>query len=215
MREHDAEPVPGLPERLPPGERILWQGAPRWDTLARRAYHVGALALYFAVLVAWVAAASGSVHATARAAGLALAALGLLAGLAWLTARTTLYTVTNRRVVMRFGVAVPITLNLPFAAIHAAGARVHADGTGDLALSMAVPRGLSWPVLWPHARPWRLSRPEPVLRAIPDAAQVAQVLARALAAHADQPAPAAVAHPAPPSTAPAGADAPVRGAAAA
>lgn len=210
MREHDAEPVPGLPERLPPGERILWQGAPRWDALARRAYHVRALAFYFAALLAWVAAASGSVRAVAMAAGLAMAALGLLAGLAWLTARTTCYTVTNRRVVMRFGIAVPVTLNLPFAAVHAAGVRVHADGTGDVALAMAVPRGLSWPVLWPHARPWRLSRPEPVLRAVPDAARVAQILGRALASHADQPAPAVAQHVPTP-----GADAPVRGVAAA
>lgn len=209
MREHDAEPVLGLPGRLPEGERVLWQGAPCWRALALRAYHVRALALYFVALVAWVAAASSSARDTLLAAGLAGAALGLLTGLAWLTAQTTLYTVTSRRAVIRFGVAVPVTVNLPFAAISSAGLRAYADGTGDLALLMAVPRGLSWPVLWPHVRPWRLARPEPVLRAVPDAARAAQILARALASHAEQPAPA-IPHPA----LPPGAAAPAREAAA-
>jgi hypothetical protein len=35
-------------------------------------------------------------------------------------------------------------------------------------------------VLWPHARPWYFSPPQPMLRAIPDAAKVAGILASAL-----------------------------------
>jgi len=35
LGEYEYEPVPGLPQRLPQGERILWQGAPDWQTLAR------------------------------------------------------------------------------------------------------------------------------------------------------------------------------------
>ena len=52
---------------------------------------------------------------------LALVAVGLPALLAWLYARTTVYTITNRRVVMRFGVALPMSLNLPFRMVAAAG----------------------------------------------------------------------------------------------
>ncbi|MFY8152534.1 MAG: PH domain-containing protein, partial [Hyphomicrobiales bacterium] len=35
---------------------------------------------------------------------------------------------------------------------------------------------------WPHARPWRLARPEPTLRAIPDVERVAALQADAFAA---------------------------------
>ena len=28
--EHEFEPVPGLPETLPEGESMLWQGKPGW-----------------------------------------------------------------------------------------------------------------------------------------------------------------------------------------
>jgi hypothetical protein len=33
--------------------------------------------------------------------------------------------------------------------------------------------------LWPHARPWRLANPEPMMRCIPDAKQVATLLTEA------------------------------------
>ena len=49
--EHDSEPVRGLPEPLPPGETLLWQGSPRWWSLALDAYRVRALAVYFGVIV--------------------------------------------------------------------------------------------------------------------------------------------------------------------
>ena len=36
--EHEFEPVHGLPEKLPAGEKILWQGSPDWKTLANEAF---------------------------------------------------------------------------------------------------------------------------------------------------------------------------------
>jgi hypothetical protein len=36
--------------------------------------------------------------------------------------------------------------------------------------------------LWPHVRPWRLANPEPMLRSIPEAERVAQILSNALVA---------------------------------
>ncbi len=36
-KDFDFDPVPGLPERLPAGEEILWQGRPEALTLAREA----------------------------------------------------------------------------------------------------------------------------------------------------------------------------------
>ena len=44
-------------------------------------------------------------------------AIGIALVFAWASARTTVYTITNRRVVMRFGIALPMTLNLPFTLI--------------------------------------------------------------------------------------------------
>ena len=53
IQEHDFEPERGLPEPLPPGETVLWQGSPDWLLLARRAFHVRKVAVYFGLLLAW------------------------------------------------------------------------------------------------------------------------------------------------------------------
>ena len=204
MREHDWEPVPGLPERLPEGERILWQGAPDWRVLARRAFRIRALAAYLGVLWLWLATTtlSGgqlSWHAAARVGGnlaLALVALGLVALFCRLTQRSTKYTITDRRVVIRFGIALPLTVNVPFAMVNSAGVRADHAGRGDIGLALLPARRLSYFVLWPHARPWKLARVEPMLRGLADAVQVAQILSRALAASAEQAAPALAEAPA-------------------
>ncbi len=47
------EPRRGLPALLPEGERLLWQGSPRWQSLAVRAYQVRKVIVYFAILVLW------------------------------------------------------------------------------------------------------------------------------------------------------------------
>ncbi|ACI99497.1 photosynthetic complex putative assembly protein PuhB [Rhodospirillum centenum] len=192
MMEHEDEPVRGLPAPLPSGESQLWQGGPDWRALARRAYHVQAVSLYFVLLMAWSVTSTlmdgGTVGAAARGAlwllPLGVAAIAILILLAWLSARSTLFTVTSRRIIIRTGVALPVVLNLPYKVVGSAGLKVHADGTGDIPLSITGKNRVSYMVTWPYVRPWRIGNPEPMLRAIPDAAAVGRILADALAAAA-------------------------------
>ncbi len=189
MNEFDWEPIPGLPELLPAGEKLLWQGAPRCGTLARRAFHVRKVALYFALLLAWVGIvgfrAGESLAQAALGIGwvlvLAHVSIGLLVLMAWAMSRATLYTITTRRVVMRFGVAIPMTINIPFRQIASAALRKYSDGTGDITLALAGKRCASYLVLWPNVRPWRFGQVQPMLRALPDGERVARILSDAVA----------------------------------
>ena len=113
---------------------------------------------------------------------LALVALGLLAMFAWLTARTAVYTLTNQRVVMRIGIVLSVTFNLPHRMIESVNIRHFSKGTGDIALLLAASDKIAYGNLWPHARPWRLKRTEPMLRAVPQAAKVGEMLASAVQA---------------------------------
>jgi hypothetical protein len=185
--DYHVEPVPGLPENLPAGEHILWQGAPRWWDLAQRVFHIRAAAAYLLLLVlvrSWMRLQDGGPHAALLSLlsllPLVLAGLGLLALLAWLSGRTTLYTLTNRRVVFRIGIALPMAINIPFSAIAAAGVRQGGDGTGDILLTLTEGNRIAYSNLWPHVRPWRFKAPEPLLRTIGDARSVADLLAAAL-----------------------------------
>ncbi len=185
MSEYANEPVRGLPGHLPDGEYIVWQGSPAWLPLARRAFHTHLVAGYFAVLVAWsgLTALTGQARTLLPGIGVTfavgVAAVGLLGLLAYLAARATVYTITNRRVVLRFGIALPKCVNLPFGQIAAAGLKVHADGSGDLPLTVKTTR-LGYLHLWPNVRPWRVNAPEPMLRALAEPAMVAALLAEAV-----------------------------------
>jgi len=189
--ESDFEPVPGLPEVLPAGERMLWQGAPRPWALALTAFRVRAVAIYFAALMAWrgfVTITDGgswrsAIEEAVGLAPLAAGALAILSIIAYLSARTTLYTITDRRIVMRYGMALPLTMNIPFKSIEAASVTHHRDGTGDIALNVRDEERIGYLILWPHARPWRYARPEPSLRGLGDVDAVASLLSQALASH--------------------------------
>lgn len=188
--EHEYEPVRGLPATLPPGEELLWQGAPRWQALALRAYRVRALAAYFAILAGargvWTLATGGPVgEAASNVLGVLLLgalALGILAAIAYFAARATVYSVTSRRVVIRQGIALPVTLNLPYAAVESAGLHMYGEEVGDVALEPAAGQRVSYAAMWPHVRPWKYRNPQPTLRAIPDARRVAALLTQAYAA---------------------------------
>lgn len=196
LQEHEYEPVPGLPEELPEGERILWQGAPDWRVLVVEAFHIRKLAAYFALIGAlrFYFLLQDELAAVELAKGMApfavLAASGLfiVASLAWLSARHTLYTLTNRRVVMRIGIVLTVTFNIPFRRLVGAQLRKGPASGGDIALEIEAASRIPYLQLWPHARAWHLQHPQPVLRAIPDAPRVAERLTQAWADHRGEPA---------------------------
>jgi hypothetical protein len=178
-----------LPGHLPPGEKLLWQGSPaRWP-LARRALRLVPIAIYFGVLLLWQCVSALQSHlrwqqiAHSIAIPLLLGAvvLGLLALIGWAAARATVYSITSHRVVIRHGIALPMSLNLPFLHIDSASLGMHGDGTGDVALVLSKPQRVGYLLTWPHVRPGHYIQPQPMLRALADAPRAAQVLAAALA----------------------------------
>lgn len=188
-REYELDAQYGLPETLPSGERLLWQGSPDARVLARRVFHVNKVAAYFVLLLAWRVASS--LHDGARldealqagawmalAFGLALTGLLLLAR--W-TAATSVYTLTDKRIVLRIGIVLTVAYNLPLSRIEGAALHDAGNGCGDIALTLEPETRIAWLQLWPHARPWHVARPQPMLRALPDGPAVATLLTQAWA----------------------------------
>jgi hypothetical protein len=192
--EHDFEPIRGLPSDLPAGETILWQGEPDWTLMARRVFRVDWVAAYFVLLMAWRVIDGTSngqdlvtaLLAAAWVAPIGIVGLGLLIGLAYLNSRTTVYTITNRRLVMRFGAALTKAINIPYKIIEGAAVSQKADSSGDVALKLVKPNKISIVLLWPHARPGFIAQPQPALRCLRDASKAAAVLAEALRLSHDQ-----------------------------
>ena len=180
------EPIVGLPELLPKGEVILWQGRPNWFRLTIESLNLWWVIGYFGLLVAWRlvtvidylplgTAVSVSVPFLFVAAFVGL----LLCSIGYIQARSTVYTITNRRVVMRIGAALTMTLNLPFTKIDNAAVAKKRGGFGNIAFETSGTTKFSYFVLWPHARSWYFGKPQPTLKCIPDIEKVSSILGEA------------------------------------
>lgn len=186
--EHELEPQYGLPEALPSDERIVWQGSPVATEVFKTVFHGRALAAYFVAMLALrlvLSPAQGEATGAtaAAAAGMAIVfglALGLFWLMAWLTARTTVYTVTTKRLIMRIGIVLNVTFNVPWTRIASADLRLRSNGSGDIAFRLVTEDKIAYLHLWPHARPWRFSHPEPMMRGLLDVQSVSERVLRAI-----------------------------------
>ena len=186
-----------LPAPLPVGERVIWQGKPTFKGLALRSFHIREVAVYFGLLLMWRLWSNWSHGVPAGEAVTsalwlivpAVSGIAVLAGLAWLFQRAACYTITSKRILFQFGVALPMTMNIPLSKIANAALKTYPDGSGNIPLKLSDSGRASYLLLWPHVRPWRLRVSEPMLNSVPDAAEVAAKLAQALTG---QPGPAAI-----------------------
>jgi len=181
VSEYDHEPTRGLPEVLPEGEQIIWQGAPDWRKMAANALHLRLALVYFAV-IGVLALVRGSPE-TALAMLVSAAVVSAISiSFAYGVGRTTVYTLTDKRIVLRIGVALNKCINIPLSEIETANLKPLSDGNGNIVMTLKGMPRMGYVMLWPHARSLRLVRPQPMLRAIPDAQRVAQQLFEATSA---------------------------------
>ncbi|HMS01944.1 MAG TPA: photosynthetic complex putative assembly protein PuhB, partial [Gemmatimonadaceae bacterium] len=141
----DAPPVfiRGVAHALPPGERLLWQGVPEPGLLARHVFHRWLIVGYFAVMTGyWVVRTVGTVEMDAFLPmlgirlGLAVLVVGTVEFLARVIARTTVYAITSKRLVLKIGMVLPMSINIPFKRVADAAVGRFRDGSGQIALSL-------------------------------------------------------------------------------
>jgi hypothetical protein len=183
-----AEPIRGLPGPLPKGESILWQGKPCWRNLAVRSFHIRKVAIYFAVLLVWDVISAVYDHELSTVieplfelVGLGCIVMGIIALFCWAVEKTTVYTVTTRRVVIRAGIALPKTINIPYPRIDRVDLRMRGASHGDILLTPMPDDRLAYLVLWPHVQAWHFRQGRPMLRSIEAPAEVARMIGASVA----------------------------------
>ena len=187
-------PHPGLPGRLPENEHVIWQGAPHWRNFARNVFYSRIVVAYFGIVMLVLMGISildgGDWREAAKAAipviFFALITIGILSILAWIGARATIYTVTNRRVVMRIGAAFSKSVDIPFKVIESVQLKSSPAGLGNISIKLKAGNSIPYFFIWPHARPWRFREAEPMLRAVDDVEAIAKILVEQLEAVKNQ-----------------------------
>ncbi len=186
-RESSRARIRGVNEALPAGERVLWEGSPDARAIARHLFYIRPISAYLSVMVLWWVAVNGSQAGTTSfwvTLGTQLLLSGGVVGSALLFARAiakgTTYAITDRRLVLNFGVIFPMTVNLPLRYVQSASARQFSDKTGQIAVQLTEKEKLAWIVLFPHVRPWKFTNPEPLLRGLTDSVKVGEILREAV-----------------------------------
>jgi hypothetical protein len=188
-QQHDIIPE-GLPDHLPDGETLVWQGRPDWLQLAFHAFHVRKIAIYFAVVIAAqtaVGLSKGKAFQDAASAAPMVALFGaaacaILLLIAYVSAKTTHYTLTSKRALMKIGIALPVIINIPYRQVDGASFAVTSGTRGNIVFKTTEGTRLAYLLLWPHARPWNLKKPQPMLRDIANVEAVATRLANVIGA---------------------------------
>lgn len=189
--ETPPEPVRGFPVPLPESETILWQGSASWWTLAIEAFHIRAVAIYFAIAALCrfcFVALSGSpateaLSLSAKVGLFGVLSIFILSMLAYLTARQSVFSITTKRVVIRHGVAIRKHINVPFDGIASVSVKRYGRGAGDIALTTVKDAKIPYLHLWPFARPLRVNNPVPLIRCLSGVDDVAAKLSHAIRAH--------------------------------
>ena len=182
--------TPRIEGQAQPTGRVFWQGAPTvsgtfWQILRGRW-----VALYLLVLLVYrtasaMAAGGGIAELTGAVASVAVLAMilgALLYVLARLLAGASHYSITGSHLVIRLGVALPMTVSLPLGVIDRADLVRHRDGSGDIVLTLNHEQRAGYIVMWPHVRPFGFLRVRPMLRALTDVDAAADALADAIGA---------------------------------
>jgi len=183
--------IRGVAHALPLGERLLWQGTPAPGLVARHVFHRWLVIGYFAVITGWWAFSTyGRVDMDAflpmlgMRLGLAALVIGTVEFLARTVAKTTLYAITSKRLVLKIGMVLPMSINVPFNVLGNAAVGRFRDGSGQIALTLVPGNRLAYVALWPHCKVFNVTQPQPVLRGLADPDAVAAVLRDAVMADA-------------------------------
>ncbi len=189
-----SEPVRGMPDQLPEGETVLWQGRPSAIALAFNAFRLRWVIGYFVVMTVYRLAnlsANGAepaqlTNAVTSSVLFAAVAIGLIFGLAYAMSRAAIFTITNHRVVLRYGAAIRKYVNVPFSKMASAQLKRKSARVGDISFQLIGPGQPPYLHLWPFARPFKYSKAQPMMRGIKEPDRVAELLARAVQDHAPE-----------------------------
>ena len=180
---HEFEPSFGFPEALPTSEKVLWQGKPCARLIAKRIFFLPYLFFYFlalSLLSLVVDSEIVTIHSFfvnfLSYMSLGLVAIFLLLSISFLISSTTVYSITDKRIVMRIGIVLNLSLNIPFSKIQSAEAKEYSDNSGDISIELTPENKIAYLHLWPHCRPWFLSSPRPRLSCLKDVETVAHFL---------------------------------------
>lgn len=174
MNKADVKRLPDeVRKSIPNNEKIHWNGEPSWASLGYQVFGIKYLIFYFILSALYAVSQLGPVfsllaflvHYVPFLISGAVAA-SILFVLAYLATRHTSYVITEKRIVIRTGVALVFLLNVPLKNIISIDKQRLAGGRGNLSFEAKSKKRIPFLSCWPSVKSGSFVQPSPAFRSI-------------------------------------------------
>lgn len=176
-----------LPEEvrrsIPSGEEIHWYGRPDWKSLGYCCYGIKYLIIYLLLSVLYTFVKMPVEFSLAAFVNHYIPYMlsGTVAGiilfiLAFASAKHTCYVITDKRIVIRTGIALVFLLNLPFKNILSIDRQRLKNTRGNLAFTIQSKKRIPYFSCWPSVRGGSVLNPVPAFRSILDVQEIERLV---------------------------------------
>ena len=158
---------------IPDGERVCWIGKPNWISFGFNAFGIKYLVVYFILSAFYAISQIELVFSFGAFIGeyISFIVSGIIAGLilfllAYFAAQHTCYVITEKRLVIRTGIALVFLLNVPLKNVTSIDKQSLLRGYGNLSFKPQSKKRIPYFSCWPSVRGGSFLEPIPTFRSI-------------------------------------------------
>ena len=170
-------------DAIPNGEAILWKGRPSLWGFSWNLFGLKWITLYLSMLsIVSVARFFASDFYTAFYVDFlpfflsGIFASIILIGLAATQTYSTVYIITENRVIIKTGAALSFLISMPFKKIKEVNLQKRGASIGTISFELLSEKRVPYISCWPSVRPWKFKRTQPAFSCIGSVDEVATIL---------------------------------------
>ena len=170
-------------DAIPNGESILWKGRPSLWGFSWNLFGLKWITLYLSMLsIVSVARFFASDFYTAFYVDFlpfflsGIFASIILIGLAATQTYSTVYIITENRVIIKTGAALSFLISMPFKKIKEVNLQKRGASIGTISFELLSEKRVPYISCWPSVRPWKFKRTQPAFSCIGSVVEVATIL---------------------------------------
>jgi len=176
-------------DAIPEGESILWKGKPSFWGFSWYFFGLKLLAFYLIILsVVFAARLTVTDFFTAFVVDFLPFLLSgiltscILMALAKIQSQSSVYIITENRVIIKSGAALSFLISMPFKKIKAVNLQKRKGSLGTISFELNSGKRVPYISCWPSVRPWRFKKTEPAFSCIENVDEVATILRKSVMA---------------------------------
>ena len=170
-------------DAIPNGESILWKGRPSLWGFSWNLFGLKWITLYLSMLsIVSVARFFASDFYTAFYVDFlpfflsGIFASIILIGLAAIQAYSTVYIITENRVIIKTGAALSFLISMPFKKIKEVNLQKRGASIGTISFDLFSKKRVPYISCWPSVRPWKFKKTQPAFSCVRSVDEVATIL---------------------------------------